>query len=120
MTHQGALPFWCRYAELTDVTELQRLMNDEQREDYDPPFGTLTLILSGASSGAVAILAVIIAVQAAHEAHQARIAARASRARRLRYATSGAEVTLEKLPPESLEQRVRDAYPPGKPSSAPA
>ena len=86
-------------------------MSTEQKDDYQPPFWTLSFVLGCTSVGAVGILAIILAAQAANEAMQAHIAARAARARRLRYLKNDEEVLLPKLEP--LNKLMKQAYLPG-------
>ena len=83
-----------KYAELTQLDELQSRMSSEQKDDYYMPYIVFSGIFMATCSGVFGLLGVIFAVQAADEARRAVHEARASRARRLRWVADSSEVRL--------------------------
>jgi len=83
-----------KYAELTDSSAVQVIMNREQKDTYKPSFVAISAVVAGTSVGAFIVLALIVGLQAAKEARWVREARREAKARRLRYKDNEQEVIV--------------------------
>ena len=89
-----------RYAALTDLEDIQRKMNREQRQLYTMDSAVFTVFLAISVFGALIASTVICAQQITVESKRVRREALAAKARRLRYAKDDTEVPA---PPMATE-----------------